>query len=91
MKNTTGKPRIVGVSLGEASLNFIKPGIPPITAVFGLVRDDDELAGRVEKRLEWSEKTMQALGVLQDCMEIDMLAALFDVPASSPDTEPEQV
>jgi hypothetical protein len=92
MRTTTGKPRIVGVTLGKAIINVIHPGIPPLTAEFGLVRDDEELAGLVEKRMEWSDRTMKAIAALQESMEEDMLAALFEVPpAGSPESEPEQV
>ena len=89
MLTTTGKPRIVGVTLGKAVINLIRPEIPPLTAEFGLVRDDEELAGLVEKRMEWSEKTINAIKVLQEAMEEDMLKALFDVPPAVP-TNPEE-
>jgi len=92
MKTTTGKSRIIGVTLGEAVINLIKPGIPPITAQFALVRDDEEFAGLVERRLDWSDETMKALAALQACMEKDMLEHLFEaVPETESASEPQQV
>lgn len=92
MLSSKSKCRIVGVTLGEAHLNFIKPDVPPLTAEFGLVRDDEALAGMVQKRFEWSEKTMAAVAALQEAMEGDMLEAIFDPqPESDYPGEPQQV
>lgn len=95
MRAFKGRSRLVGLRLGEASINTIQPGVPPLSATFALVRDDGELAGRVDKRLEWSERTQKLLGELQASMEMDMAEALFELTPGDrgePDSEePSQV
>ncbi len=89
---TKSKCRVIGVTLGEAHINLIKQGIPPITAQFALIRDDEEKAGLVERRFGWSEKTMKALATLQDAMEEDMMDHLFEPqPPAEAAAEPQQV
>lgn len=84
------KSRIVGLSLGKAYINFMGGQI--LTAEFALIRDDDELTGLHERRMEWGEEVMKALATLQAAMERETLDHLFDPqPASSSDEEPKQV
>lgn len=91
MKTTKGKSRLIGLTLGAAHINRILPGVPPLTADFALVRDDEEFAGKVERRLGWSDETMRALALLESCMEKDMLEHLFEAAPEEAASEPEQV
>lgn len=92
MITTKAKSRLIGVELGEAHINFIRQGIPPITAQFALIREDEARAGMVERRAEWSDKVMRALGDLQAAMEEDMLDHLFEAPPPEESSaEPQQV
>lgn len=90
-----GRSRIVGVRLGEVTINLIQQGVSPLVAVFALVRDDGELAGRVEKRFEWSERTKKLLSEFQVSLELDMAESLFELTPGDrgePETEePSQV
>jgi hypothetical protein len=91
MRQSKSKSLIVGVQLGEAAINLIRPG-QPLTAQFALAREDGEFAGLVERRMDWSEKVHGALKALADAMEEDMLNHLFEVqPPESSAVEPEQV
>jgi hypothetical protein len=87
------RSRIVGVQVGEVSMNLINPNSPPLTAVFALVRDDNEMAGRVEKRAEWSDKTHKLMKEFIDSLELDMADALFDLSqkAQLNSEEPSQI
>lgn len=92
MTSSRSKSRIVGVTLGEAAINLRKPGIPPLTADFGMVRDDEEFVGLYQRRFEWSEKTMKALAALQASMEQDAIDHLFEEqPPEAQAAEPQQV
>lgn len=92
MRLSKSESRIVGVQLGEAHINVIKPGIPPLTADFALVREDEALCGMVQRRLEWSERVHLALRELIDAMEEDELSHVFkDQPLANAAAEPEQL
>lgn len=77
MRLTEAKTRILGTHLGEGQINLIYPERAPLTAKFALVGEDGQALGYYEKCGEWSEKTMEALQALAECMEQDALAVIF--------------
>jgi len=86
------KCRIVGIELQQAHLNFVNPALPPLTADFVLIRDDEERAGLLQRRLEWSPRTLAALAELQDAMEAETLEHVFEPqPPQEQAREPEQM
>lgn len=92
MTPSKSKSLIVGVQLGEAHLNILKPGIPPLTADFALMRSDGEMCGIIQRRLGWGEKTLKALAELQAAMEEETLDHVFEPqPPESSATDPQQV
>jgi hypothetical protein len=93
MTPSKSKCLIVGVSLGEAHINIIRGGIPPLTADFALVREDGQAAGLIQRRLGWGEKTLKALAELQAAMEEETLDHVFESQpiGSTSAAEPEQV
>ncbi len=92
MTPSRSKCRIVGIELGKVVLNFIHPGIPPLTAEFSLIREDQERAGLLERRMGWGERTMKAIAELQAAMEEDTLEHVFEPQPAQPAAEdPQQV
>lgn len=92
MKLSKSRCRIVGLELKQAHLNFINPGLPPLTADFALIREDEERAGLLQRRLDWSPRTLAALAELQDAMEAETLEHVFDPqPEQEQAREPEQM
>jgi hypothetical protein len=77
VKLSTAKAKVIGLQLGEAELNVIRPGVPPIRAKFALLDEDATPCGYVEKANGWSEKTMGAMQALVECMEEDALKIVF--------------
>jgi len=77
MKLSMAKPKIVGLQLGEASINFIHPDIVPIKAKLAIIGEEESTCGYIEKRNGWSEKTLTALQELASCIEADALPHLF--------------
>lgn len=90
---TKAKSRIIGVRLGEARIDLINKQSLPLVATFALLRDDELLAGKVDLRLAWSEKTLELLVKLQESMEEDALGQLFEPTPTQPVTqeEPKQI
>lgn len=92
MRVSKSKTRVVGIQLGEATINRVKPGVPAISAVFALVREDNELCGHFERRAFWSDKVAQALSALQDALEEEAMEDLFEPqPPASAAGEPSQI
>ena len=92
MQKGKGKSRIVAVNLGEARISLIGNDPTPLLGVFALVRDDGELVGRVDRRFDWSQRTLKALEELQKSMELDQLEHLFEGSQDDPEgDEPPQV
>lgn len=93
MRISKSKSRIIGVQLGEATINRINPGVPALVATFALVREDGELAGRIDRRMEWPEKVVAALSNLQDALEEAAIDHLFEPqpPADAAAAEPSQI
>jgi hypothetical protein len=91
MKLSTAKPKIVGLQLGEAALNFIRPEVVPIKAKLAIIGEEDSTCGYIEKNNGWSEKTLAALQELASCIEADALPHLFfeEDPAAKEDSQAE--
>jgi hypothetical protein len=77
MKLSTARPRIIGLHLGEASINFIRPDVVPIKAKLAIIGEEELACGYIEKSNGWSEKTLRALQELGSCIESDTLHHLF--------------
>lgn len=83
MKMSTAKPKIVGVQLGEAAINYVRPGEPPITAKFLLLAEGGgAVCGHMTKGGNWSEKSLAALQALVDSLEEDALSHIFEVDST---------
>lgn len=89
MKFTTATSKILGVHLGEASLNLMMPSISPIKAKFALVTKDGDTSGYIEVK-NWSEKTIEALRVFAAQLEEDALNIVFEVAQSTDTKEPDK-
>jgi hypothetical protein len=89
MKKTEASCKIIGVQLGEATISFFGEGGrgTPLKGKFALVDKEEQAAGYVEIR-NWSERTIVALLELQDAMEEDALAHLFDISPEAKSAEP---
>ncbi len=71
--------KIIGVRLGEASINLITS--PKLNAKFILLGNSefgDNLHAGAYSKTSWSEETIAALGRFIECAERDALADLFD-------------
>lgn len=91
MKLTTAKSRVVGIQLGEASLNLIRMNEVPIKAKFALMTADGDVCGYVEKYNGWSDKVQEALRNFAEVLEEEGLKQLFEVTdaAESPQSNPD--
>lgn len=78
MKLSDSKSRIIGIQVGEIELNFIRPDKPPIKAKFALVGDGG-ICGYFDKSEDWSEKSLEALRVFAEALEMDVLGRIFQV------------
>ena len=92
MKLSRKPCRIVGVRVGEATLNLLSPYDTSITAKFVLLGDPgrgEQLNSGSFTKSQWSNETLVALGKLIECMEQDALVDLFDPDGeTSTKTEP---
>ena len=79
MRLSEGKSKIVGLQLGEAMVNFIRPDLPPIKAKLALLAEDGSACGFIEKSNGWSERTQAALQALAEAVEEDALQHVFVV------------
>jgi hypothetical protein len=77
MRLSTAKPKVVGLQLGEASINLIRPDAVPIKAKLAIIGEEESACGYIEKHNGWSEKTLAALQELASCIEADALPHLF--------------
>lgn len=89
MKFTTAPSKILGIHLGEASLNLMMSNIPPIKAKFALVTKDGDTSGYIEVK-NWSEKTIEALRVFVAQLEDDALELVFEVVKDPEVKDPEK-
>ncbi len=89
MKLVEAPTKIVGVHLGEASLNFIHEGIAPIKAKFALLAKDGSPIGYVEMSREWSEKTLDALKQLTAALEEEAAARVFEITTGDAEAKAE--
>jgi hypothetical protein len=88
VKLTASPSKIVGVQLGEAMLNLIRPGEPPIRAKFALLTKDETVAGFVDVSSNWSDKALNALQAFTEAMEEEAMRLIFE--AAQPSETPAQ-
>lgn len=83
----TGETRIVGLRLGEATIDLIGgfPGM--LHATFALIKDDGTNCGKITKALGWSEKTSEALRVFAEALEEDIYSEYFKGAPNAPDAD----
>lgn len=86
MKLTDAPSRIVGVQLGEATLNFLQTGATPIRAKFALLGKEGDATGFVDITGPWSDKTLDALRTFMEVLEEEAVQRLFDGPAQAAET-----
>lgn len=85
MKMSESASKICGVQLGEASLNFIRIGEPPIKAKFALLGKEEAVLGFVDMNNGWSDKVMEAMRVFSEALEEEILSRVFEgKPAETP-------
>lgn len=88
MKMSESPSKIAGVQLGEAALNFIRIGVPPIAAKFALITKEGETAGFIEMGEGWSDKALEAMRTFSMVLEEEAMQRLFDTqPAETPAKE----
>ena len=85
----TGTSRIIGIRVGEASIDLIHHADAVIKAEFALIREDGAACGKVTKVQGWSDQTGEALRMLLEAMEADMFSDVFQGPAGPPESETE--
>lgn len=91
MKLTEAPIKIIGVQMGEASLNLMREGVPPLKAKVALISKDGEPCGYMDIAHGWSEKTIEALRALTSAVEEDALARIAEQqPKSETPTTEEQ-
>ncbi len=78
MKLSETPSKIIGVQLGEASLNFIRIGEVPIKAKFALMNKEGEVVGFVEVNNGWSEKAQEAMRAFSEVLEGEVMVRLFE-------------
>lgn len=83
MRLTKGKSKIVGVRVGEMSLNTLQHERTRLSVSFVLLGDPETMdglnAGRYTKESQWSNKAQEALGVFLDVLEQEAIHELFEV------------
>lgn len=93
MRISKGKSRIVAIQLGEAELNFLLPGKPPLRGKFAFVNEEGAPCGSTETLMGWSDKTVELLRQLAASMEKDVEMAYFhksetEEVSDTPEEEP---
>jgi hypothetical protein len=83
MKLSTSPSHIVGLQLGEASLNMIRGGQPPIKAKFALITKEGDAIGFMETAGPWSDKVLEALKTFSEVLEEELLGRISEVPQAS--------
>jgi hypothetical protein len=92
MKLSRRACKIIGVRVGEATLNLLNPSAATLYAKFFLLRDPDSASGvnvGAYSKVAWSDRTLEALQKLIDCMEDDALIDIFDDEGESTATSTE--
>lgn len=80
MKLSEAPTKIIGVALGEASINLIRPGELPFKARFAILTDSGT-AGYVDIG-EWTPEAAKALETFIAVLETEALNHLFKVPTA---------
>lgn len=83
----TGASRIIGVRVGEFSVDLIHSPDAVIKAEFALIRDDGAHCGKVSKYGDWSEETAAALKGFVESLEADIFSEVFQGPAPPPEAD----
>lgn len=78
MKFSDSPSKIIGLTLGEASLNLIRIGEPPIKAKFVLINKESEVVGYLDFSSNWSEKVQDALRTFSAVLEEEVMKYVFD-------------
>ncbi len=78
MKISESASKIIGVQLGEASLNLIRMGEVPIKAKFALISKEGDPIGFIDMNNGWSEKALEALRTFSEVLEEEAMRKLFD-------------
>lgn len=96
MKLSETPSKIIGVQLGEASLNFIRIGEVPIKAKFALMNKEGEVVGFVDVNNGWGPKVEEAMRTFSEVLEAEVMERLFEgqpsetAAKSEGSTEPQQ-
>lgn len=77
MKLSEATPKIVGVQVGEAALNFIRVGEPALKVRFALISKDGNPVGFVDVG-EWSDKVLAAMRTFSEALEEEALSLIFE-------------
>lgn len=88
MKLSESPSKLIGLHLGEATINTMRPDLPPLKAKFALFSKEGEPVGYMEMTHGWSEKALEALRVFQAVLEEEAVPRIFEQPSSSPEETP---
>ena len=89
MKLTQNPSKIVGIQFGEAKLNILRPGEPPLWAKFALLNKDGEVCGYADIS-SWSDKLVELLQQFTDALEEEALRLVFEGGSEEKKEEPNQ-
>lgn len=78
MTKSDGMARINGVEVGELSFTIIGPSTPILAVKYAMTNVDEEVRfGYGHRNTGWSDRTMEALASLVECIEADVCLDLF--------------
>lgn len=78
MRMSETPAKIVGVQLGEAAINFIRPGEVPIKAKFALMNKEGDVVGFVDVSNGWSDRAQEAMRAFSEVLEAEVMVRLFE-------------
>lgn len=96
MKMATTPSKIVGVQLGEVTVNFMRPDQPGLKAKFALLTKDGDVASFTELVGGWSDKAQEAARAFSEALEEEVLRIIFEqgqaseTPQATATNEPPQ-
>lgn len=87
MKLSEAPTKIIGVQVGELSLDLIRMGVPMLKVRVALTTDEGPIGFMDMGELgQWSGKTLDALRAFTEAVEEDALSRIFKLPAQSTET-----
>lgn len=87
MKLCEAPTKIVGVQVGEVSIDLIRVGIPALKVRFAMLTDEGPVGFTdVGDIGQWSQKSLDAMRAFTEALEEDALRIIFKVPTQDAET-----